>query len=91
MKQQVSKEEKRKNKEHKVIEKFAKKRDKIKQKYITKNKLKRKFKNAEIFINSDFVNEDGIIKLRDNSFARVFSVDAIDLSLSIKRFEFKNI
>ena len=89
MKQQVSKEEKRKNKEHKVIEKFAKKRDKIKQKYITKNKLKRKFKNAEIFINSDFVNEDGIIKLRDNSFARVFSVDAIDLS--IKRFEFKNI
>ena len=82
MKQQVSKEEKKQEKEHKIIEQFAKKRDKVKQKYLTKNKLKRKFKNAEIFVNTDFVNDDGIIKLRDNSFAKVLSVDAIDLSLT---------
>ena len=80
-KQQVSKEQKKKNKEHKVIEKFVKKRDKMKQKYITKNVLKRKFKNAQTFTNADFVDNDGIIKLRDNTYARVFSVDAIDLSL----------
>ncbi|MBQ6285911.1 MAG: DUF87 domain-containing protein, partial [Bacilli bacterium] len=81
-KQQVSKEEKRKNKEHKLIEKFVKKRDKLKQKYMTKKVLKNKFKNAQNFTNTDFVNEDGIIKLRDGSYARVFSVDAIDLSLT---------
>lgn len=81
-KQQVSKEQKKKNKEHKVIEKFVKKRDKMKQKYITKNVLKRKFKNAQTFTNADFVGVDGIIKLRDNTYARVFSVDAIDLSLT---------
>ena len=81
-KQQVSKEQKKKNKEHKVIEKFVKKRNKMKQKYITKNVLKRKFKNAQTFTNADFVDNDGIIKLRDNTYARVFSVDAIDLSLT---------
>ena len=71
-KQQVSKEQKKKNKAHKVIEKFVKKRDKMKQKYITKNVLKRKFKNAQTFTNADFVDNDGIIKLRDNTYARVF-------------------
>lgn len=81
-KQQMSKEEKKQNKEHKLIEKFVKKRDKLKQKYMTKKVLKKKFKNAQNFTNTDFVNEDGIIKLRDGSYARVFSVDAIDLSLT---------
>ena len=78
----VSKEKKKENKEHKVIERFVKKRDKVKQKYITKNVLKKKFKNAQIFTNVDFVNDDGTIKLRDNTYAKVFSVDAIDLSLT---------
>ena len=81
-KQQLSREEKRKNKEHKLIEKFVKKRDKLKQKYMTKKVLKSKFKNAQNFTNTDFVGGDGIIKLRDGSYARVFSVDAIDLSLT---------
>ena len=81
-KQQMSKEEKKQNKEHKLIEKFVKKRDKLKQKYMTKRVLKNKFKNAQNFTNTDFVNDDGIIKLRDGSYARVFSVDAIDLSLT---------
>ena len=81
-KMQVSKEEKIENKEHKVIERFVKKRDKLKQKYITKGVLKRKFKNAQDFSNTDFVNADGVIKLRDGTYVRVFSVDAIDLSLT---------
>ena len=82
MKKQVTKEEKKKKKEHKVIEKFVKKKDNSKQKYITKSVLKRKFKNAQSFTNAELVNDNGIIKLRDNSYARVFSVDAIDLSLT---------
>ena len=82
MKKQVTKDEKKKKKEHKVIEKFVKKKDNSKQKYITKSVLKRKFKNAQSFTNAEVVNDNGIIKLRDNSFARVFSVDAIDLSLT---------
>ena len=81
-KQQISKNEKKKNKENKLIEKFAKKRDKIKQKYMTKKDLKKKFKNAQDFTNIDFVNNEGIINLRDGSCAKVFSVDAIDLSLT---------
>ena len=82
MKNQKTKEEKRKNKEHKVIEKFVKKKPNVKQKYITKGVLKRKFKNAQIFTNAEAVQDNGIIKLRDNNYARVFSVDAIDLSLT---------
>ena len=82
LKKQVTKDEKKKKKEHKVIEKFVKKKDNSKQKYITKGVLKRKFKNAQSFTNAEVVNDNGIIKLRDNSFARVFSVDAIDLSLT---------
>lgn len=78
----MSKEEKKKLKEHKTIETFVKKKEKQKEKYLTKSDLKEKFKNSQLFINSDFVNDDGVIKLRDNSFAKVFSVDAIDLSLT---------
>ena len=34
------------------------------------------------FINSELVRDDGLVKLREGSFAKVFSVDAIDLSLT---------
>ena len=44
--------------------------------------LKSKYKNAQSFLNSKIVNNNGIINLRDKSFATVFSVDAIDLSLT---------
>ena len=44
--------------------------------------LKSKYKNAQSFLNSKIVNDSGIINLRDKSFATVFSVDAIDLSLT---------
>ncbi len=44
--------------------------------------LKSKYKNAQTFLNSKIVNDNGIINLRDKSFATVFSVDAIDLSLT---------
>ena len=33
-------------------------------------------------MNTENINDDGIIKLKDNTLARIFSVDAIDLSLS---------
>lgn len=78
----VDKSEKKKIKERKIVEKFKKKKEKNKTKYITKNILDKKLKNAITFTNSDYVLDDGIIKLRDNNFARVYSVDAIDLSLT---------
>ena len=81
-KEKIDKEQKKKNKEHKVITKFMKKKEKSKLKYLTKGILAKKFKNSQTFTNVEFVNEDGVIKLRDNSYARVFSVDAIDLSLT---------
>lgn len=70
------------SKEHKVIKKFILKKDKYSQEYITKSILKNKFKNASTFMNSKIVDDKGIINLRDNSYAKVFSVDAIDLSLT---------
>ena len=81
-KEKVSKEQKKKDKEHKVIEKFILKKDKLNQEYITKGIFKKKFKNASTFINSKIVDDKGIINLRDNSYAKVFSVHAIDLSLT---------
>lgn len=81
-KKQVSSEEKKKLKEEKIIAKFKKKKEKKNLNYISKSILKNKIKNSQVFTNSQYVEDNGIIKLRDNSYARVFSVDAIDLSLT---------
>ena len=80
--EKISKEEKNKIKEYKILEKFLKRKDKVKNKYLTRSVLIKKYRNAQTFTNSEFVNDNGIIKLRDNSYARVYSVDAIDLSLT---------
>lgn len=80
--EKISKEEKKKIKEYKILEKFLKRKDKVKNKYLTRSVLIKKYRNAQTFTNSEFVNDNGIIKLRDNSYARVYSVDAIDLSLT---------
>lgn len=80
--EKISKEEKNKIREHKILEKFLKRKDKVKNKYLTRSVLIKKYRNAQTFTNSEFVNDNGIIKLRDNSYARVYSVDAIDLSLT---------
>ena len=70
MKQKLKQEEKRKSKETKIIKKFITKKEK--QKYITKQDLKHKFKNSQIFANVDKVLDNGIIKLKDNSFAKIY-------------------
>lgn len=80
--EKISKEEKKRIKEHKILEKFLKRKDKVKNKYLTRSVLIKKYRNAQTFTNSEFVNDNGIINLRDNSYARVYSVDAIDLSLT---------
>ncbi len=76
------KEEKKELKEERVIRNFANKREKLKKVYLTKKTMKQKFRNASSFINVDYVGDNGLIILRDKSYARVFSVDAIDLSLT---------
>ena len=77
------KSEKKKKKEINIIKKFIlKKLKRKKQVYVSKRVLKKKFKNAETYTNTDFVSDKGIINLKDGTVARVFSVDAIDLSLT---------
>lgn len=67
--------------EHSLIEKFVRKKNN-KHRYITRSILKKKIKYASSFINSELVRDDELVKLREGSFAKVFSVDAIDLSLT---------
>ena len=83
-KKSMSKEEKQILKENNLIKKFVKYKESNKEKnvYLTKGTLRKKFKNSQTFINANYVNDKGIIKLRSNEYARVFSVDAVDLSLS---------
>ena len=77
------KSEKKKKKEINIIKKFIiKKLKRKKPVYYNRRVLKKKFKNAEFYTNTDFVSDKGIINLKDGTFARVFSVDAIDLSLT---------
>ena len=80
----MNNEEKKTIKEQKSIEKFIKNKDKYSKtkNYINVKTLNKKYKNAQTFMNTENINDDGIIKLKDNTLARIFSVDAIDLSLS---------
>lgn len=80
--QELLHEEKKKNKEKKILNDFINCKRKKTGNYISKKVLKMKYKNANFFINSDFVNDKGLIKLRDNGYALIYSVDAIDLSLT---------
>ena len=74
--------DKKKLKEKKLIEKFIRKKEKSKNQYITKKVLVDKFKNSQSFTNANAVTDDGILNLRTGEVARVYSVDAIDLSLT---------
>ena len=80
MKNKLNKIDKVKNKEQKAVDKFKKKNHKSK--YITSHTLKEKHKNAQTFVNVDAIDNKGIIKLRNGGFAKVYSIDAIDLSLT---------
>ena len=73
---------KAKAKEEKLLRKYAYKKDKKTRKYITKGILNQKVKNSQSFLNTDFVKDNGIISLKSNEFAKVLSVEAIDLSLT---------
>lgn len=66
-------------KEKNVIEKEILKDKKT---YIKKSILRKKVKNSRSFIVTDSVTDNGIIKLKTKEFVKVFSVQAIDVSLS---------
>ena len=74
----------RKRKQDKMLLRYKKtKQDKKKQnKYITKKILNEKVKNSQSFFNLDFANEDGLINLKTGEYAKVLSVQALDLSLT---------
>ena len=62
--------------------KSKKEKGKHKNKYITKGALKEKIKNSQSFFSLDFVDENGLIHLKTGHYAKVFSVEALDLSLT---------
>lgn len=72
----------KKEKEKKLLLKVKNKLYKKNKKYITKKQMNKKIKNSQSFINTDFVSDNGIIYLKTGEVAKVFSVQAIDLSLS---------
>jgi len=73
---------KKEEKEKKLLSKTKKKFNKKQKKYITKNQMNKKIKSSQSFVNTDFVTDKGIIHLKTGEVAKVFSVQAIDLSLS---------
>ena len=76
---------KRKTKEEKenfLIEKAKNKLAKKEKKYLTKSMLEHKIKNSQSFVNIDYVTDNGIIHLKNGEIAKIYSVNAIDLSLS---------
>ena len=46
--------------------------------------LRNKIANSSVFMNVESIDKDGIITLKDGSFARFFRVNPIDLSLTNK-------
>lgn len=78
----VNKKENKNAKEQEIIKSFIRKKEKNQQQYLTKRVVKNKYRNSQTFTNVDNVLDNGIIKLKSNGFATVYSVDAIDLSLT---------
>jgi len=72
----------REEKERVVINKFKQRNNTDKKKYITKGQMRKKIKNSQSFSNVLSVSDNGLIKLKTGEFARIFSSNAIDLSLS---------
>ena len=69
-------------KEKKLIDKFKNKKIYKNQKYITKSVLKKRIKNSQSFFNFKDVDNNGIIYLKNNQVAKIFSIEPIDLSLT---------
>lgn len=69
-------------KEKIIIEKTKNRLEKNEKEYITKSMMKEKIKNSQSFLNTDYVNDKGIIFLKSGDVAKVYCVNAIDLSLS---------
>ena len=74
----------RKRKQDKMLLRYKKKKQEKKKqnKYITKKILNEKIKNSQSFFNLDFVDENGLINLKTGEYAKVLSVQALDLSLT---------
>ncbi|MDO4962785.1 MAG: DUF87 domain-containing protein [bacterium] len=73
-----------KQKQDKLLMNYKNKKikNKVSNKYINKRILDDKVKNAQSFISLDYVKEDGLITLKNGYYAKVFAIDALDLSLA---------
>ena len=73
------KEEKKKKKEEKNVLKAKLKRKNV---YLSKDILKKKMQNAQVFSNVSEINDNGLIKLKSDQVALFYKVSPIDLSLT---------
>ena len=69
-------------KEKKLVSKTKNKISKKPKNYIVKSQMNKKIKNSQSFINTESVYDNGLIHLKSGEVAKIFSVQAIDLSLS---------
>ena len=72
-------------KEEKTLKKINKIHEKNKNKYISKNQMKKRIKNSQILSNIKEIGEDGLIYLKSGEVASLIEVGAIDLSLTSKQ------
>ncbi len=77
-----NKENEKTKKEEKIVSSFIQQKAKKDSTYISKKVLKNKYKNSQSFSNVEKVLNSGILQLKTGQCANIYSVDAIDLSLT---------
>lgn len=74
-----SKEERKKQKEEKIVKKL---KNKSNHTYLNRQTIKRKLQNSQSFVNVGEITENGLLKLKTGDVAILYKVNPIDLSLT---------
>lgn len=74
-----SKEERKKQKEEKIVKKL---KEKSNHTYLDKQTIKRKLQNSQSFVNVSEITDNGLLKLKTGDVAIIYKVNPIDLSLT---------
>lgn len=74
-----SKEERKKEKEEKLVKKL---KEKSSHTYLDRQTIKRKLQNSQNFVNVNEITDNGLLKLKNGDVAILYKVNPIDLSLT---------
>lgn len=74
-----SKEERKKQKEEKIVKKL---KEKSNHTYLDRQTIKRKLQNSQSFVNVSEITDNGLLKLKTGDVAIIYKVNPIDLSLT---------